>query len=536
MRKIRQLQIRDATDVSLSAKVDAVNYVTTHYGVNNNGIAISTSWSVIQSDFEALHSAIVSAYTEGCVIVSSTGNDHGDFDYSYPAKYDEVIGVGATTGNDLRAGYSNYGALVGIDIAAPVGANDLNAVKSTGAGSNGYLQWVGTSFAAPQVAAVAGLMLSINSSLPPYDIRSIIINTAEKVGGYNYNIDPNQPGWSAELGYGRINAYQALLLTHAYSNKSMSSGATAANNGRRLVKTSDGKYHLVFESGITAGGNVLSEIFYRNYDGINWNTPIRLSAGNEQNRYSSIAERIDGTNKKLYVVWQRKTSTNTYDILFRHFNGSSWDAIQTVTSGISVTSDPLPVIAISTPSASFEMMVAYRNGNGLKSKRSTSANGSSWESEIIVTSSTSAGTPSLTYSSNDFANFDITWDNGSAVYYRHFYGSNWSNEIIVSSGSSANTHQYSSYGRGSTNNRHIVWQATDPSQGNRKVILHNLNLNTTVYTKFYSSSVNYLRPNISGFESGGAALLWHDDASAKNIRNARWEHYVFFTDGFEIFF
>jgi hypothetical protein len=36
---------------------------------------------------------------------------------------------------------------------------------------------------------------------------------------------------------------------------------TAANNDRRLVKASDGRYRLAFESGITSGGNVLSEIF-----------------------------------------------------------------------------------------------------------------------------------------------------------------------------------------------------------------------------------------------------------------------------------
>ncbi|MCI0554445.1 MAG: hypothetical protein L0287_26150, partial [Anaerolineae bacterium] len=330
--------------------------------------------------------------------------------------------------------------------------------------------------------------MSINPSLTVKQVYNIVTSTAEKVGQYAYDFNT---GWNRYMGYGRINAYQALLLTHAYSNKSVSSTATASNNGRRMVKTSDNRYHLVFESGITSGGNVLSEIFYRrsNSGGTSWETPTRLSGGNEQNRYPSIAERADGSNKKLYVVWQRKTGTNTYDILFRHFNGSSWETIRTITSGISLTSDPLPVIAISTPSASFEMMVIYRTSSGLKSRRSTSTNGSSWASEITVTSSTSARNPSLVYKGDGYAYFDVSWDNGSHVYYRKFYGTNWSSESTVSLNSSANTHEYPSFAVGvigSNYNRHIVWQATDPTQGNRKVILHNLDLNPTIFTKFYS--------------------------------------------------
>ncbi|MGI0013817.1 MAG: hypothetical protein ACREBU_10300, partial [Nitrososphaera sp.] len=93
-------------------------------------------------------------------------------------------------------------------------------------------------------------------------------------------------GFDNQYGNGRLNAYQALLLTHAYSNKSMSAGATAYNSGRRMVIESNGKYHLVFESGITSGGNVLSEIFYRNStDDVNWSTLVRLSAGDEQIRF-----------------------------------------------------------------------------------------------------------------------------------------------------------------------------------------------------------------------------------------------------------
>lgn len=400
--------------------------------------------------------------------------------------------------------------LIKPDIVAP--GDNLYSTSSSG----GYALFQQTSAATPHVAGTVALLLSANANLSPADLSRVLQVTAVEFG---------IPGKDNVYGAGRIDAYQATLLALAYSNKSISTTATASNNGRRMVKTSDNRYHLVFESGVASGGNVLSEILYRrsNSGGTSWETPTRLSAGDEQNRYPSIVERVDGTTKKLYTVWQRKTGTNTYNILFRHFNGSSWEMIQTITSGISLASDPLPVLAISTPSTSFEMMVVYRTSSGLKTRRSTSTNGTSWESEITVTTSTSARNPNVTYSSNDYANFDAAWDNGSQVYHRHFYGGNWSSEINVSSGlSTANTHEYPSYARGSTNNRHVVWQATDQTQGNRKVIFHSYNLNTSTYTKFYSSSVNYLRPNIAGIGSGGAFVLWHDDSGTKNIRYARF--------------
>ena len=63
----------------------------------------------------------------------------------------------------------------------------------------------GTSAACPQVAGIAALLLSINPSLTQQQVFNLITSTASKVGGYVYA--NNQ---SNELGYGRVNAYQAV--------------------------------------------------------------------------------------------------------------------------------------------------------------------------------------------------------------------------------------------------------------------------------------------------------------------------------------
>ncbi len=71
----------------------------------------------------------------------------------------------------------------------------------------------GTSGATPHVAGLAGLLLALFPNLKPDDIHSIICETADKVGGYNYVNDSVHPHgkWHEEMGYGRINMKQALV-------------------------------------------------------------------------------------------------------------------------------------------------------------------------------------------------------------------------------------------------------------------------------------------------------------------------------------
>lgn len=64
----------------------------------------------------------------------------------------------------------------------------------------------GTSSSCPEVAGVAALILSVNNNLTQQQVFDIITQTVERVGGYFYDAN----GWSAELGFGRINACAAV--------------------------------------------------------------------------------------------------------------------------------------------------------------------------------------------------------------------------------------------------------------------------------------------------------------------------------------
>lgn len=197
------------TPNSRMKRADAVNFARTNgAAVINNSWGSAVPYQVID---DAINLAVSSGRGGlGCIVVFASGNDYQS-SISYPSNLPGVIAVGATDRNDLRADFSNYGT--GLDIAAPgVGIYTTDRQGTNGYNSSAspvgdyYANFSGTSAAAPHVAAVAALVLSVDNSLPYEQVVSILTESAEKVGGYTYNAN----GWSAELGFGRLNAYAAL--------------------------------------------------------------------------------------------------------------------------------------------------------------------------------------------------------------------------------------------------------------------------------------------------------------------------------------
>jgi hypothetical protein len=126
---------------------------------------------------EAVYQAVRKAYAQGLVLVGAAGNE-GNTVPQYPASFDEVISVGASTQNDTPAAFSNSGPE--ISIVAP--GNSIFSL--TWAQSNGTLFGFdkGTSFAAPYVSGTVALMLSLNNNLTPRQVRNILEATADFPG------------------------------------------------------------------------------------------------------------------------------------------------------------------------------------------------------------------------------------------------------------------------------------------------------------------------------------------------------------------
>lgn len=171
------------------------------YAVAAGADVINMSWGGSGSSTTA-QNIINYASGEGIVLVAAAGNDNVSSVF-YPAGYNNVISVASTTYGDSKSSFSNYGNW--IDISAPG-----SAIYSTIPGDS-YGTKQGTSMASPQVAGLAGLMLSLNPSLSPADIESCILSTADDIDGVN-------PSYAGELGAGRINAQAAMNCISATLN------------------------------------------------------------------------------------------------------------------------------------------------------------------------------------------------------------------------------------------------------------------------------------------------------------------------------
>lgn len=154
--------------------------------------------------------AIQEARNQGVLIVASSGNRaRGDYPgfVNYPASYEGVVSVGATTQADERASFSTYNEFV--DISAP-GVNIWSTVASRDGEEflSGYSAKSGTSMAAPHVSAVVSLMRDIFPEMTPFQLDASIASEL-------LTADFGEDGHDEEFGYGRIDAHEAVLTADA---------------------------------------------------------------------------------------------------------------------------------------------------------------------------------------------------------------------------------------------------------------------------------------------------------------------------------
>lgn len=126
------------------------------------------------------------AASKGVTLIAAAGNvGNTDFRVFFPASDDRVLAVGAVDNNNARTFYSAYQGKANL-IFAPGGlpGNDQSGnpqgIYSTYGNGYGYL--AGTSFAAPQVAAIAGLMISQRPALTRDQVVQYLIETAKPLG------------------------------------------------------------------------------------------------------------------------------------------------------------------------------------------------------------------------------------------------------------------------------------------------------------------------------------------------------------------
>lgn len=155
---------------------------------NVNIISMSFGGSVYS---QALHEAIKQADAKGVLVIAAAGNaGAGQDTMVYPAKYPEVISVGAVDRNHAKASFSSTGPE--LDLVAP----GVEILSTTFDGGYGVLS--GTSMATPHVTGAAAALWSQNPGLVGENIKQKLYENATPLGNIN------------EYGHGLVDLDRAL--------------------------------------------------------------------------------------------------------------------------------------------------------------------------------------------------------------------------------------------------------------------------------------------------------------------------------------
>jgi serine protease len=133
---------------------------------------------------QTMASAVARARTLGASVIVAAGNSASNVSLFTPANCPGVVAVAASGRDGSLANYSNFGK--GIALTATGGSNmgvaTSDIVSTVDRGStvpsgSSYTAYAGTSMAAPHVAGVAALMLSVNPQLTPDQVHEYLIDT-----------------------------------------------------------------------------------------------------------------------------------------------------------------------------------------------------------------------------------------------------------------------------------------------------------------------------------------------------------------------
>jgi aqualysin 1 len=166
--KMHGVRILDCKGKGVASSVIAgVEWVT-----KNHVKPAIANMSLTGSGSASVDKAVKNSIAAGVIYIVAAGNSNVDACNTSPARVPEVITVGATNKNDIKAEFSNYGSCV--DIFAPG-----EAILSTwAAGDTATRVSNGTSMAAPHVAGVAAMYLESNPTATQSAVADVVLGSA----------------------------------------------------------------------------------------------------------------------------------------------------------------------------------------------------------------------------------------------------------------------------------------------------------------------------------------------------------------------
>ena len=152
--KVLVMKVLDSQGIGDYSNIAQAIIDATDHGVRIVNLSLGSTASS-----QALQDAVQYAWAHNVLLIAAAGNN-GNSTPFYPAAYPEVMAVSMTNWVDSYVSLSNYGSWIAV--AAP--GYSIESTDWIGALGQ-YASRTGTSAAAPQVAGVAALVLSVNGNL-----------------------------------------------------------------------------------------------------------------------------------------------------------------------------------------------------------------------------------------------------------------------------------------------------------------------------------------------------------------------------------
>jgi len=167
------------------------------WAAQNGARGVSVSYSgVTSSSVGTTGTTLMDTYNS--VLLWAAGNNNANLGAA--TDYPDVVIVGATDQNDLKASFSAYGRA--IDVVAP----GVSTRTTTSTSDTAYANVSGTSFSTPIANGVLGLIYSANPALTARQAMNILQDTARDIGA---------PGEDDIFGKGIVDASAAVAAALA---------------------------------------------------------------------------------------------------------------------------------------------------------------------------------------------------------------------------------------------------------------------------------------------------------------------------------
>jgi serine protease len=189
--KTRFLPVKISSNGVLNAAYDGIVYAADH-GCQ----VINCSWGGFGGGQFGQDVVDYATINKNSLVVGASGNSNNEAPF-FPASYNNVLSVTGTNNTDTKWVNSSYGAFV--DMCAP-GEGIYSTIFD-----NNYSFSSGTSFAAPIVAAAAGILRTQFAFYTPMQIAEQLRMTSDDI----YSV-PGNASYLNKLGKGRLNLFRAL--------------------------------------------------------------------------------------------------------------------------------------------------------------------------------------------------------------------------------------------------------------------------------------------------------------------------------------